>query len=177
MSRQGRDTVRDELADHLVRLWRYGLVLSGKRDTAEDLVQMTCLRALERPHQFQPGTRLDRWLFSILRSIWLNEIRARRVREDHALSETGIEVPDGEANDIETGVLARQVLRRIASLPRAQSETVLLVCAEGYTYREAADLLGVPVGTIMSRLATARAALVQFGADEPADLSRKEDKP
>ena len=62
------------------RLWRYGVVLAGSRDAADDLVQATCLRALERAHQFQPGTHLDRWLMAILHSIWLNDIRAARYR-------------------------------------------------------------------------------------------------
>ena len=81
MSARGTETVRAEIALHLAALWRYGLVLSRSRQTAEDLVQATCVRALERGHQFQPGTRLDRWLFAILRSIWLNDLRARRSRE------------------------------------------------------------------------------------------------
>ncbi|NKF32096.1 RNA polymerase sigma factor, partial [Pseudomonas sp. BGM005] len=69
--------IRSGLTENLARLWRYGLVLSHQRDVADDLVQATCLRALERADQFVPGTRLDRWLFSILHSIWLNEIRSR----------------------------------------------------------------------------------------------------
>jgi DNA-directed RNA polymerase specialized sigma24 family protein len=73
--------VKAGLAPNLARLWRYGLVLSGSRDMADDLVQATCLRAIERAGQFQSGTHLDRWLFSILRSVWLNELRSRRVRE------------------------------------------------------------------------------------------------
>ena len=73
--------IRSGLTENLARLWRYGLVLSHQRDVADDLVQATCVRALERADQFIPGTRLDRWLFSILHSIWLNEIRSRRVRQ------------------------------------------------------------------------------------------------
>lgn len=171
MNRNSTGIVRDELANHLVRLWRYGLVLSGKQDVADDLVQMTCLRALERAHQFQPGTRLDRWLFSILRSIWLNEIRARRVRNGGGSSETIAETPAGGGNEFETIVLARQVLRKVELLPRAQCETILLVCAEGYSYREASELLGVPIGTIMSRLATARAALAHLDVGESKNRS------
>ncbi|MGO7580783.1 sigma factor, partial [Rhizobium ruizarguesonis] len=64
--------IRSGLTENLARLWRYGLVLSHQRDIADDMVQATCLRALERADQFIPGTRLDRWLFSILHSIWLN---------------------------------------------------------------------------------------------------------
>jgi RNA polymerase sigma factor (sigma-70 family) len=171
MNRKGPEFVRAELASHLIRLWRYGLVLTGKRDAAEDLAQATCLRALERAHQFQPGTQLDHWLFAILRSIWLNEIRARRVRENHRSPEDASDMSAGERNDIETNVLARQVLRKIEGLPLPQRETILLVCAEGFTYREAAQLLDVPIGTIMSRLATARAALVHLSTEEPANLS------
>ncbi|MBB3929573.1 RNA polymerase sigma-70 factor (ECF subfamily) [Kaistia hirudinis] len=127
-------------------------------------MQATCLRALERADQYQPGTRLDRWLFSILHSIWINELRARRIRlgEGEVDAETAL-VFDG-AHAIETNILASQVLARIGRLPDAQRETVLLVYGEGYSYREAADLLGVPIGTIMSRLASARERLAEEGA-------------
>jgi RNA polymerase sigma-70 factor (ECF subfamily) len=81
MAKPGEEAVRQGLPALLARLWRYGLVLSRDRSTAEDLVQATALRALERANQFTPGTRLDRWLFVILRSVWINEMRSRRVRE------------------------------------------------------------------------------------------------
>src|SRR6516164_3113522 len=81
MSEASRREVRAGLEPSLARLWRYALVLSRARDVADDLVQTTCLRASERADQFVPGTRIDRWLFAILRSIWLNEIRSQRIRE------------------------------------------------------------------------------------------------
>ena len=81
MSEASRVEVRRGLERCLTRLWRYALLLSKAPDVAEDLVQATCVRAIERADQYTPGTRLDRWLFTILRSIWLNEQRARRVRE------------------------------------------------------------------------------------------------
>ena len=74
------ETIRKEIAQYLSRLWRYGLVLSHRRDVADDLVQATCVRALERAAQFAVGTRMDRWLFSILHSIWLNEVRSQHIR-------------------------------------------------------------------------------------------------
>src|SRR6202451_1969251 len=80
MTATGLQEVKAGLAPNLARLWRYGLVLSGARDVADDLVQATCVRAIERADQFQAGTRVEWWLFSILRSIWLNELRSRRVR-------------------------------------------------------------------------------------------------
>jgi RNA polymerase sigma-70 factor (ECF subfamily) len=77
--------VRQQLAAHLSRLWRYGLVLSRNRDIAEELVQSTCVRALEKSSQYTPGTRIDRWLFAILHSIWISELRARYVRQGRDL--------------------------------------------------------------------------------------------
>ena len=80
MSEESRREVRAGLQRCLTRLWRYALVLSKAADVAEHIVQATCVRAIERADQFSPGTRVDSWLFVILRSIWLNEIRARRIR-------------------------------------------------------------------------------------------------
>jgi RNA polymerase sigma-70 factor (ECF subfamily) len=168
MASGSQEAVATGLSAELKRLWRFGLVLSGNRDTAEDLVQSTCVRAIERSHQFMPGTRLDRWLFSILHSIWINELRARRVRMGGGLvdAETAL-VFDG-ANAIETNIVAGQVLRSVQALPEAQRETVFLVYVEGLTYREAAELLEVPIGTVMSRLAAARAKLADLAAEPTA---------
>lgn len=164
MITSGNEEVRSGLRVHLPALWRFGLVLSRKRETAEELVQATCLRALERAEQYQPGTRLDRWLFSILHSIWINELRARRIRLGEGQVDAEIALVVDGVRAIETNILAGQVLARIGRLPDAQRETVLLVYGEGYSYREAADLLGVPIGTIMSRLASARERLADEGA-------------
>lgn len=159
------------LQSNLTRLWRYGLVLSGSRDTAEDLVQATCLRALERMHQFQIGTHVDRWLFTILSSIWKNELRAQKIRQGEGFVDAEeVLVTDG-ARQIETNILAGQVLKEIQELPEVQRTTVFLVYGEGLTYQEAADTLDVPIGTIMSRLAAARAKLGQL--NERAATSSK----
>jgi RNA polymerase sigma-70 factor (ECF subfamily) len=159
MVRTGQDEVRADLPEHLARLWRYGVVLTGRRDTAEDLVQATCLRALERAQQFSAGTNLQRWLFAIMHSVWMNEIRARRVRQGEGTvdAETAL-VFDG-SEQVETLVLAHQVLQEVQDLPEGQREAVFLVYVEGMAYREAADILNVPIGTIMSRLAAARITL------------------
>ncbi|EMV7410458.1 TPA: sigma-70 family RNA polymerase sigma factor [Enterobacter soli] len=153
--------VRQQLAAHLTRLWRYGLVLSRNRDIAEELVQSTCVRALEKSAQFTPGTRIDRWLFSILHSIWVSDLRARRVRQGQGFVDSDeLEAPDTrESND--DSLRYRQMMQRVNALPEAQRNTVFLVYVEGFTYQEAAETLAVPVGTIMSRLATARATLVK----------------
>ena len=166
MASHDKDVVTEGLAAELGRLWRYGLVLSGNRDTAEDLVQATCVRALERSHQFQPGTRLDRWLISILHSIWLNEVRSRKVRQGQGLVDADVVLVFDGLRQTETNILAGQVLREVQDLPEAQREALYLVYVEGLTYREAADTLAVPIGTIMSRLAAARARLAGLGMED-----------
>ena len=162
MSEASQKEVREGLQGCLPRLWRYALLLSGARDVADDLVQATCLRAIERADQFTEGTKLDRWLFAILRSIWLNEIRARRIREGGGFVDAAEALTIDGARQAETNILAAEVLKALGGLPEAQRETVLLVYGEGYTYAEAAATIGVPVGTIMSRLATARSALAKL---------------
>jgi RNA polymerase sigma-70 factor, ECF subfamily len=162
MTEVSRREVRAGLEPCLARLWRYALVLSRSRDAADDLVQATCLRAIERADQFVPGTRLDRWLFAILRSIWLNEIRARHIREGGGFVDAEDALSIDGAKEIETNILAAEVLKAIGRLPEAQRETVLLAYGEGYTYTEVASALGIPIGTVMSRLATARVALAKL---------------
>jgi RNA polymerase sigma-70 factor (ECF subfamily) len=162
MSEASRREVRAGLEPALARLWRYALVVSRARDVADDLVQATCLRAIERADQFVPGTRVDRWLFAILRSIWLNEIRSRRIREGGGFVDAQDALTTDGASEIETNITAAAVLRAIDRLPEAQRETILLVYGEGYSYAEAAATLGVPIGTIMSRLSAGRAALAKL---------------
>ena len=161
MAEPGEEAVRQGLPGLLARLWRYGLVLSRDRSTAEDLVQATALRALERAGQFTPGTRLDRWLFVILRSVWINEMRSRRVREGGGLVAAKELAFRGDLA-METNIVARQVLTQVMGLSEAQREAVFLVYAEGHTYSEAADIMAVPVGTVMSRLAAARLNLASL---------------
>jgi len=162
MSEESRREVRAGLEPSLARLWRYAVVLSRARDVADDLVQATCLRAIERADQYVPGTRVDRWLFAILRSIWLNEIRSQRIREGGGFVDAADALTTDGAREIEMNITAAAVLRAIDRLPEAQRETVLLVYGEGYSYAEAAAALGVPIGTIMSRLAAGRAALAKL---------------
>lgn len=157
--------IRSGLTENLARLWRYGLVLSHQRDVADDLVQATCLRALERADQFIPGTRLDRWLFSILHSIWLNEIRSRRVRQGQGFVDAGETLTFDGAHDTETHVMAAQVLKQVNALPEAQRTVVFLAYVEGLSYREVAGILDIPIGTVMSRLAAARAKLSGAGPE------------
>ena len=111
MSEASRLEVRAGLQSSLARLWRYALVLSKARDAADDLVQATCLRAIERADQFIPGTRIDRWLFAILRSIWLNEIRSQRIREGGGFVDAEDALISDGVREMETNITASTVLR------------------------------------------------------------------
>jgi RNA polymerase sigma-70 factor (ECF subfamily) len=134
------------------------LRISGDRHDAEDLVQRACVRALERAHQLQPGTAPLSWMFSIVQSTWINELRSRSVR-----SRSGIEwhddfletVADPTARTPEQHVMNAQIVQAVQRLPETQRIVMLLVGVEGLSYNEAAQTLGVPVGTIMSRLSRA----------------------
>lgn len=153
-------------------MWRFALVLSRNGDLAQELVQATALRALEKQALYSPGTRLDRWLMSMIINVWRNDLRARRVRIGAGVVDAeNVLVLDGAAQ-IETNIFASQVLNAVAQLPEAQRETVLLVYLEGWSYREAADALGIPVGTVMSRLAAAREKLASL-KDESASIGER----
>jgi RNA polymerase sigma-70 factor (ECF subfamily) len=168
-----RDEIRVGVSKNLARLWRYGLALSAAREVAEDLVQATAVRALERAEQFESGARIDRWLFGIARSIWVNEIRAQCVREGRVFIDSG-QVLFSEGTKIEANIVARQVLNAVHRLPEAQREAILLVYVEGFSYAEAAEFLGTPIGAVMSRLAAARLTLAELRAPgRPASPPRE----
>ena len=154
--------LRAALIAAMPSLWRFGLALSGRADAADDLVQATALRALERVDQVRDGTNLTPWFLTICRSIWLNELRAQKVRQAQSLAVTPeVELVSGQS-DAETNIFASEVFTEVMSLPEAQRVVVMLVLIEGHGYRAAAEILNVPLGTIMSRLHAARSKLRRF---------------
>jgi RNA polymerase sigma-70 factor (ECF subfamily) len=144
----------------LPRLRRFAHALTGSSEQADDLVQDACLRALSRIDLWQPGTRLDSWMYRIAQNIWLDRLRANKVRgETLDLDATeGIAGSDGRVVT-ESELTLQAVAAAMGRLPPEQRATVALVCIEGASYKEAAEILGVPVGTVMSRLARARRTL------------------
>lgn len=154
------DQTRAEIVALLPRLRRFARALTGQAADADDVVQIAVERALTRLDQFQPGTRLDAWLLSIVRNAWIDEARARARRAKvFAPAEDGERVGmDGEA-DVHAKLEANDVWTAMRKLPDEQREAVALVCVEGLAYREAAEALGVPIGTLTSRLARGREAL------------------
>ncbi len=157
-----QSAVREGLPALLDRLWRFAVVTCGDRSTADDLVQATCERALQRADQFQPGSRLDHWTFAILSSIWKNQIRSEAVRRGSGLLDATEALTVDYTGQLETNILAQQVLTTVGALPEAQRIVVMLVYVEGWTYKDAAAALEIPIGTVMSRLAAARKALAHL---------------
>ncbi len=160
----GDAAFRGQLIALLPRFRRFARGLAGSADEGDDLVQAACIRAIERQDQWRPGTRLDSWVYRIIQTIWLDRIRAVRVRKDFAegpvphltttLSVDGVKAAEAQ-------LTLTRVRSLIDRLPNEQRAVLLLVGVEGLTYREAADTLAIPTGTVMSRLARARAALAE----------------
>jgi RNA polymerase sigma-70 factor (ECF subfamily) len=157
--------IGQELVALLPRLRRFALVLCRSQPLADDLVQGACERALAHADSWTPGTRFDAWMFRILRNHWIDHLRrtkAEGMTEDVA-TQTQLIGDPGEGPILSKLALS-EVQQAIESLPQEQREVLVLVCADDLSYREAAEVLHVPIGTIMSRLARARKRLVELTA-------------
>ena len=154
---------RPDLIEHLPRLRRYARALTGDANRADDLVQDTLERALAKLDLWQPGSDLRAWLFTLMHNLYVNQIRVRRPQEtvmEDALDEP---VSGGQMEALH----ARDIHAALAKLPGEQREVLLLVGLEQFGYAEAAQVLGVPVGTVMSRLSRGRERMRQMLAGEP----------
>ncbi|HEY7739297.1 MAG TPA: sigma-70 family RNA polymerase sigma factor [Steroidobacteraceae bacterium] len=158
------DDLRARLGELLPRLRRFARVITRNVQDADDLVQVAAEKALARAAQWRPDSRLDSWMFGIMKNAWIDEIRARRRRgRVHAPEEAGADVGDASA---EARDIALSVQAAMERLPEEQRLAVALVLVEGQSYRDAAELLGIPIGTLMSRLARGRAALAALLGEE-----------
>ncbi|MGH6933202.1 MAG: RNA polymerase sigma factor [Dongiaceae bacterium] len=155
------DNIRVQLVALLPRLRRFAYGLTGSLDEGDDVVQSACERALTRLDQFQVGTRLDSWMYRIVQTVWIDRLRNRKVRNEHGMDPADLEPL--ATGDAEREMMARlelaQVRRQVALLPEDQRVVLLLTAVEGRSYKEAAAILELPMGTVMSRLARARLAL------------------
>lgn len=147
---------RQRLIEQIPRLRRYARALLGDPAQADELVQETLARALARLDRWEPGTDLRAWLFTLMHHLQVDRWR-RKQREAAALAQApGTDsVPDAGPAAVEVGELERALAR----LPEEQREVLLLVGLEGLAYRQVAEVLDIPQGTVMSRLHRAREAL------------------
>ncbi|MBQ5965138.1 RNA polymerase sigma factor [Massilia sp. ZL223] len=156
----------NEIAALLPRMRRFARSLTYHREDADDLVQIAMERALGRSEQWEAGTRLDSWIFRIIKNAWIDEVRSRARRDElFAPEEEGEHVGDDHAGAHQQRLA---VQKAISLLSEEHKLVVGLVLVDGLPYKEAAEVLEIPVGTLTSRLARAREALQQLLADQPA---------
>lgn len=150
----------EELVALLPRLRRFARSLCGDATLADDLVQLACERALKAQASFEEGTRLDAWVFRILRNVWLDGIRKTKSEgvSEPVEDAVGLSGEDGRRT-AHASLAAGAVMEAMGRLAPDHREVLTLVCVEDLSYREAADRLGAPIGTVMSRLSRARKAL------------------
>ena len=154
---ESSQNVREQLAALLPRLRRFGRTLAHKREDADDLVQAALEKVLTRTDQWESGTRLDSWMFRIMQNTWIDETRARERRGQTFVAEEEGENVGVSTTDAQIDAIA--VRKAVAQLNDDQRAVVGLVLVDGLPYKEAADVLGVPIGTLTSRLARARETL------------------
>lgn len=151
------DELRIRMVELLPRLRRFAVALTGDLDKGDDLVQETCLRALSRVEQWQPGTRLDSWMYRIAQNLWIDRARANKARGERVDIEAAERLAGDDGRDvIESRFTLKEVSEAMGHLPEDQRVLVALVCIDGLSYKEAAEITNVPIGTVMSRLARAR---------------------
>lgn len=139
---------------------RFAGAMARNMADADDVVQIAVERALRARQQWQPGTRLDSWLYRIIRNVWIDETRARgRQTKIFAPEEDGVSVGADPTPALEARVDLGKAQAAMQRLPQEQREAIALVLVEGLAYAEAADVLGIPIGTLTSRLLRGRAAL------------------
>jgi RNA polymerase sigma-70 factor (ECF subfamily) len=151
------ETIHDQIVALLPRLRRFARNLVRDPHDADDVVQIAVERALMRLDQWRSDARLDSWLFKIVRNAWIDEVRARGRRAK-------IFLPEEAGEEVGEALMEREIDRlsteaALARLPEDQRLAVVLVLVEGLSYKDAADVLEVPIGTLTSRLARGREAL------------------
>ncbi len=170
----GHLNLADRIVELLPRLRRFALTLARREDEADDLVQSTVERALARLDSWRPDTRLDSWLFKIMQNHWIDLVRSRRSRGGVEADPDAADQVAGSDGRHVTGVRRelQATLEAVLRLPDDQRSVVALVLIEGLSYREAAEILEVPIGTVMSRLSRARGALELAVHGEAAPAAR-----
>ena len=157
-----------EVISWLPQLRRYARALTGDTAWADDLVQDTAERALARWAAFRPNSNLRAWLLTILRHLYIDQLRVRRevTVDEETAPWRDLAAPPGEVD----GLVLRDLQRALYCLPIEQREVLLLVCVEELTYQEASIALGVPIGTVMSRLSRAREHMRVLLTEGPARM-------
>jgi RNA polymerase sigma-70 factor (ECF subfamily) len=157
----------DQLAALLPRLRRFAHALSRDPTDADDLAQATIERALKSRNQWQQGTRLDSWCYRIMRNLWIDTSRARaRKSAREAPEKEGLDVGEDPRDAMDAAMDLKRIMAAMTQLPDEQREIVALILVEGFGYREVSEMLGLPIGTVSSRLVRGRAALLAMVGEQ-----------
>ncbi len=160
-----------DIIQYIPRLRRYARALTGDRMRADDLVQDTLERALMKFHLWQPGSDLRAWLFTVMHNVFINQLRAQPAHMSAVLDDeaTSMAVRPTQSDWLEV----RDLQSVLARLPDEQREVLLLVGLEEMSYEETSGVLGIPMGTVMSRLSRGRERLRALLADGGAHTGLK----
>ena len=151
---------RKGIVDLLPRLRRFTFSLTSDRDDGDDLAQATVERALQKAELWDSSKKLDLWLFRIAKNMWIDQYRSDRAKGQILdLNMDSEKIYDETEASNETKLLVEQVMKQIQLLPDDQRLVLNLVAIEGYSYKDTAKILEIPIGTVMSRLSRARATL------------------
>lgn len=154
------DTGKSQVLQHIPALRRYARSLTCDTTRADDLVQDSLERALQRFHLFQNGTNLKAWLFTIMHNVYVNNVR-KSCSEPNFVSYDNVNTSHLYSSDIENDATMRDLNCALTKLPNDQKDILMLVGLEGFGYKEVSSMLDIPLGTVMSRLHRAREKLRQ----------------
>ena len=174
--RRTHGTFRTDLTALLPRLRRFGYALAGNAADGDDLVQDALEKALKREDQFQPGTRLDSWMYRIIQTTWIDKTRADKRKRKVFTAMDGVERIAGEdgRRTFDTRIQLSKAREAMDVLSEDERAVLTLVAIEEFTYRETAETLEIPIGTVMSRVARAHSKLAATLATEDPKNDRKE---
>jgi RNA polymerase sigma-70 factor (ECF subfamily) len=158
---ESSEAFESELTQLLPQLRRFAHALSRNAADADDLAQASIERALRSRDQWEPGTRLDSWIYRIMRNLWIDTVRARTRKNKHeAPEEEAQTVGEDPREAMDASLELKRAMSAMQRLPDEQREVVALILVEGFGYREVSEMLGLPIGTVSSRLVRGRTALL-----------------
>lgn len=167
--------LKNQIVEQVPRLRAYARALTGEPHQADDLVQDCVERALSRGHLWRPDSDLRAWLFTIMHNVYVNTVRRARVQSQTATEAQTIGGPDADRQTLgaDGAMILRDLERGLEQLPAEQREVLMLVCLEDLSYQKVAGILGIPVGTVMSRLHRARERMRRWRAEETTPILRR----
>ncbi len=161
-----RNDLGEQLKELIPRMRRFACGLAGSIDSGDDLVQAACERLLNHHARLRPDTRLDSWMYQVIRNLHIDGIRSQAVKQRGAETiRQNLVLVGGSESNLDNHLELHEVQDAMRKLPEEQRAALMLVCVEGFSYKEAAEVLGVPMGTVTSRLVRGRSALIALMED------------